>query len=71
MVIVAQSYLREWSKFPVAVQQNLEVDHIIATSVGGTDHIGNLQLLCSNCNRIKGNRGQEYLLSRLNRWAEL
>ena len=46
--------------------QHLEVDHIIAETVGGTDHIENLQLLCSNCNRIKGERGQEYLLSRLN-----
>ena len=46
--------------------QNLEIDHIIATSVGGTDHIENLQLLCGHCNRIKGDRGQEYLLSRLN-----
>ncbi len=48
-------------------QQHLEVDHIIAENVGGTDHIENLQLLCSNCNRIKGDRGQEYLLSRLNK----
>ena len=47
--------------------QHLEVDHIIAETVGGTDHIENLQLLCSNCNRIKGDRGQEYLLSRLNK----
>ena len=46
--------------------QHLEIDHIIAKSVGGTDHIGNLQLLCSHCNRIKGDRGQEYLISRLN-----
>ena len=46
--------------------QHLEIDHIIARSVGGTDHIGNLQLLCGHCNRIKGNRGQEYLISRLN-----
>ena len=45
--------------------QHLEVDHIIATSVGGTDHLDNLQLLCSNCNRIKGNRGQEYLINKL------
>ena len=48
-------------------KQHLEVDHIIAKEVGGTDHIENLQLLCSNCNRIKGDRGQEYLISRLNK----
>ena len=47
-------------------KQHLEIDHIIAKSVGGTDHIENLQLLCGHCNRIKGDRGQEYLLSRLN-----
>ena len=45
--------------------QHLEVDHIIATAVGGTDHIENLQLLCSHCNRVKGDRGQEYLLMKL------
>ena len=48
-------------------KQHLEVDHIIAENVGGTDHIENLQLLCSHCNRIKGDRGQEYLISRLDR----
>lgn len=32
---------------------------------GGTDHIGNLQLLCGSCNRIKGDRPQEYLVARL------
>ena len=41
--------------------RNLEVDHIIAQSAGGTDHIDNLQLLCGNCNRVKGDRGMEYL----------
>ena len=46
--------------------QHLEIDHIIAVSVGGTDHIDNLQLLCGHCNRIKGDRGQEYLISKLN-----
>lgn len=45
--------------------QNLTVDHIIAQSKGGTDHLGNLQLLCGHCNSVKGDRGQEYLLARL------
>ncbi len=45
--------------------QHFDVDHIIAKAVGGTDHIENLQLLCSNCNRIKGDRGQEYLIAKL------
>ena len=42
-----------------------EVDHVVPQSRGGTDHIGNLQLLCSHCNRTKGNREQSYLLARL------
>ena len=47
--------------------RHLTVDHIIAKSKGGTDHIDNLQLLCANCNSIKGNRGMDYLLSKLDR----
>ena len=45
--------------------RHLEVDHIISRNKGGTDHIGNLQLLCGSCNRIKGDRGMEYLKSKL------
>lgn len=45
--------------------QHLEVDHIIAVAKGGTDHPDNLQLLCGHCNRVKGDRGMEYLRTRL------
>ena len=41
--------------------RHLEIDHIISRNKGGTDHIENLQLLCGSCNRIKGDRGMEYL----------
>lgn len=45
--------------------QHLEVDHIIAVAKGGTDHIANLQLLCGHCNRVKGDRGMDYLRTKL------
>ena len=45
--------------------RHLEVDHIISRNKGGTDHIENLQLLCGSCNRIKGDRGMEYLRVKL------
>ena len=41
--------------------RNLELDHIVPRSKGGTDHSENLQLLCNDCNRKKGNRSMEYL----------
>ena len=43
----------------------LEVDHIIPRSHGGGDHVENLQLLCGHCNRVMGDRPQEYLVARL------
>jgi len=46
-----------------------EVDHVIPQSRGGTDHIENLQLLCPSCNRIKGNRPQEYLMAQIKEMA--
>ena len=50
---------------------NLEVDHIYPKSKGGTDHLSNLQLLCGNCNSIKGNRSMEYLTLRRNQTKEI
>ena len=50
------------TEFPFRI---FEVDHIIPQSRGGTDHLENLQLLCPSCNRIKGDRPQEYLMARL------
>lgn len=43
--------------------RHLEVDHIIARKMGGTDHISNLQLLCGSCNRTKGAKSHEYLIA--------
>ncbi len=45
--------------------RHLEVDHIVARKNGGQDTLDNLQLLCGNCNRIKGDRGMEYLQTKL------
>lgn len=47
--------------------RHFEVDHVVPRSRGGTDHLGNLQLLCSHCNRVKGDRPQEYLIAELTR----
>ena len=38
---------------------------IIPIGGGGQDNIESLQLLCGHCNRVKGDRPQEYLMARL------
>ena len=42
-----------------------EVDHFIPRARGGVDHLENLQLLCPNWNRIKGDRTMEWLMAQL------
>ena len=34
----------------------MEVDHVLPKAKGGTEQPGNLQLLCSGCNRSEGSR---------------
>ena len=45
--------------------RNMTVDHVVARSRGGSDHIDNLQLLCGACNSTKGTGTQEELITRL------
>ncbi|MGN1261815.1 MAG: HNH endonuclease [Candidatus Enteromonas sp.] len=37
-------------------RENLEIDHVVPISKGGTSDERNLQTLCRDCNRKKGNR---------------
>ena len=43
----------------------MEVDHVVPQSKGGGDHMENLQLLCSHCNRVKGDKPMEHLVAEL------
>ena len=47
-----------------------EIDHIIPKAKGGGDYLENFQLLCGNCNRMKGDRTMEYLRMKLKKRAE-
>ncbi len=43
----------------------LEIFHIIPKSKGGGDYYENFQLLCGNCNKVKGKRTMEYLVAKI------
>ena len=44
---------------------HFHVDHIVPKSKGGGDYYENYQLLCGNCNGVKGNRPMEYLRAKI------
>jgi diadenosine tetraphosphate (Ap4A) HIT family hydrolase len=46
-------------------QRPLDVDHIIPRSLGGRNDKSNLQVLCSRCNRAKGNRDRRDFRTRV------
>ena len=45
--------------------RNFTIDHMVPQAKGGTDHLGNLQLLCGACNSMKGAGSQEALIAKL------
>ena len=45
--------------------RHFELDHIIPRAKGGGDYYENFQLLCSSCNRIKGDRPMAYLMMKI------
>jgi len=50
--------------------KDMEVDHVVPRIKGGQDDDSNLQLLCGNCNRVKGGRlTMEELRARLQKVA--
>ncbi len=44
---------------------HFEVDHVVPKAKGGGDYYENYQLLCANCNRVKGDRPMEYLRTKI------
>ncbi len=44
---------------------NMEIDHVVPLSRGGTNEFSNLQVLCKACNRLKGTGTMDDLIIRL------
>lgn len=57
---------RDWKRF-----EDLEMDRIEPGAHGGRYVVGNVQLLCGACNKIKGDRPMGYLRGRLRERGKL
>lgn len=63
--IIKEDVIKEWikhngNKCPICGESlestHCTIEHIIPVSMGGTDEFDNLQVVCGNCNVIKGDR---------------
>ena len=54
------------TKFEIYYSEST-VDHIIPQAAGGGDELGNLQVLCGFCNKLKDDGSQEDYLSKINK----
>ena len=46
--------------WPVTLEHNLELDHIVPQSRGGKTTLENCWLVCPTCNKIKGNNPRQH-----------
>ena len=44
---------------------HMEVDRVVPGAAGPGYTVGNVQLLCCSCNKMKGERSMEYLMAKL------
>ena len=49
----------------IAYFDHMEVDRIVPGDTGPGYVVGNVQLLCTSCNKLKGERNTQYLMERL------
>ena len=63
---VRQYLLEKWNRkcaYCGATDTQLEIEHIKAKSLGGSDRVSNLAIACHDCNQAKGNQEIEQFLS--------